>query len=524
MSQSQRDHDWNELPIEICGEILSFLPVLPNFFIASRVCKAWQEQVERLLTSFDKELDRYNFHLHFGYVNASKLAFHDLLKLIFKCRGVKKITLCNMIFSSEVAHVLGLTRVEQLTIFNCTIQDTYLTSDREGSISLPFRSITENECIRTLSQSYPVGRKAIKDTRLFQDFLEISVVSKYFPHLKNILLINTFGHLVIDGEDPKNPPPITFTKVCSTNELSRVNLENVDLAKVTEKQPSDQGDSKSSETTSSGMSYFNTSFQLICSSYFSDKDVLAAVITLTSGQQIAVMALRLSSHKEVRLRNSRSQWKELPAIYCNTFNQWLEVLKKYQLTDCLDPNMLRGTSFTRIKECFEFGLISPFSELSRGYSCLEHFFLEEMLRTVSKKVLKSNAKNSEDLIVTKKKSEHPTPANYSEWEQQACVKECISVIEWIHTNKPSLIDLDNSAVKNALRACKNIDKEWKQWFSKSVKKVASAPEQQPSNFIYWYNFLLSGKKFEPAVNDPIKEKRVEEDSEFTQKAKKKKTK
>lgn len=56
----------NELPIEICGQILSFLPILPWFFKACRVCKAWKEQVERLLTSYEKELDRYHFHLHFG--------------------------------------------------------------------------------------------------------------------------------------------------------------------------------------------------------------------------------------------------------------------------------------------------------------------------------------------------------------------------------------------------------------------------------------------------------------------------
>lgn len=62
--------------------------------------------------------------------------------------------------------------------------------------------------ICNLSNLYPTGRKAIKDARLFQEFLEISQsqpveIRKYFQHLRNIMLINTFENILTDGRTNK---------------------------------------------------------------------------------------------------------------------------------------------------------------------------------------------------------------------------------------------------------------------------------------------------------------------------------
>lgn len=57
---------WGDIPTEIYGEILSFLPILPYYFKFSSVCKNWSEQIDYLLTSMSRNAERFNFHLHFG--------------------------------------------------------------------------------------------------------------------------------------------------------------------------------------------------------------------------------------------------------------------------------------------------------------------------------------------------------------------------------------------------------------------------------------------------------------------------
>ena len=48
--------------------------------------------------------------------------------------------------------------------------------------------------------------------------------------------------------------------------------------------------------------------------------------------------------------------------------------------------MLRFLTIDRLKECIDSRLISPFSELTKGYSCLEEaLYLERLKKTLPQK-------------------------------------------------------------------------------------------------------------------------------------------
>ncbi|KAG2388484.1 hypothetical protein C9374_000648 [Naegleria lovaniensis] len=455
---------WGDIPTEIYGEILSFLPVLPYCFKFSSVCKSWSEQVDYLLNSMSRNAEQFNFHLHFGYVNASKIEYVDLLRIIARCRGVKKITLVNMVVSNEVLNAIALTRVETLIISDCALRSSYTEKRYGNDVVLPFG----NKDIDDLSTIFPSywGRRSFANARQrkedLQNFKQIlgnqnndpetKIVTR-FQFLKYILFINISGTITLnetysakyrklDVFDP-GETDLTTLNFAADKEI----LDNLD-------------------------------------DYNYIKRCFTTLLTVNNHSPIYITALYLEDeHSSSRYSHYLtlqpdparlySQWytlrKSIPIFSLYSFSEWVAILEKYNLFHCFDPSNLNSMSDQRLKECMEAKLIPPFA-LCDGKTFLEIRYLKPMLDAIP--MLSSASKKGK---------------KYADWRNTDLVASCIKFITWIHENRPDTVDEEDAAVKKALKACKDVDKKWKTWFESVTF------DTKPEDMICWAHFLLTGK-------------------------------
>ncbi|KAL9650205.1 hypothetical protein ABK040_011179 [Willaertia magna] len=212
------------LPLEIVGEILSFLNLLPYAFLYQRVCKSWQELLLLLLEEYN---EKTNLHLHFGSVDMSKVTFNDLMKILSTCRNVKKITLCSMCICNEVLRALELTSVETIIFAFCFPKFSYLDENICAKyILLSFSTITKNTQNISLFGGLdpPVAarfslttgleaknRRGMKNLELFKNYLENTKDQmlqkrnefKKFERLKQIILFNSDVDFRLENENCK---------------------------------------------------------------------------------------------------------------------------------------------------------------------------------------------------------------------------------------------------------------------------------------------------------------------------------
>lgn len=438
-----------------------------------------------------------NNHDDSGYVYASNIEYVDLLRIIARCRGVKKITLVNMVVSNEVLNAIALTRVETLIISDCALRTSYMEKRySSGEVVLPFgnKDIAQglDDTTSTLQffwsrRSFLQNKQRKEDEQNFKEILsnqhndpETKITTR-FQFLKYILLINANGVLCV-------------------NESFDVKLKKLK-------------DFNPSETDLTTLNFNVDEYCLECSNnYFSEKseECYTSILTVKNHSPIHITALHLDDKntpfrytQHLTIEPERTTYsidwynlrKSLPIYSLSSFSDWIAILKKYELFHCFDSNTLVNVSEKRLLECMEAKLISPFATCD-GKSYLETRYLKPMFDTIP---MLSNAS---------KKGK-----KYEDWRNSDIVKSCVKLITWIHANRSDAVHEENPAAKKALKFCKDIDKKWKTWFE------GVTFDTEPEDMIYWAHFLLTGE-FSPNSNKKKKKPQIEQESDEEEKPKK----
>ncbi|EFC43182.1 hypothetical protein NAEGRDRAFT_80126 [Naegleria gruberi] len=422
---------WEDLPMEIFYEILSFLPMLPFFFKLSRVNRTWNEILNYLMERAASD-PRYNLHLNFGYINPSKMEYTDLLKILDRCRGVRRITLCNMTVTNEIVRAIELTQVETLVISQCEFITDW---DSRGGFSqywlpqiiLNFDKIENDTRNRYVYSRFSSRTKSSQNNfRAFTELVEKTVTPtmKKLEKLKNVIVF-----------DCQNGCNFYIQGALLSHYLE--NYDKIDFCNIV----------------------LGEKVDIIT------KDPLPKVSSISFRDREPIKILVVKSQQKFQCSLA---YKNLgDADIGESSKDIFDFLKRNDLINGYDPGkLLENIPFSDFIKGVEMGLFTLFSN---GKSII----LEKL------EALSEISPRLDPTIVECFKN--------SSFTESSTFKFVTELLEWIHKTpsaKEDLFEQHKPIYKSCVKVCKDIDKRFKYYQTKTKSN---------EEFIMWAFFLESGQ-------------------------------
>ena len=396
------------------------------------------------------------------------MEYSDLLKIIANCRGVKKVTLHFMMVTPEILKAIGRTSVETLVISNCEVRnelndvdvDNYLSRFRtynshyHSSIALEFQPFEEKI---VTSNSYMLQlQKFSKDVKLTKQ-------TNYFQYLKTVVFLDTPFYALypkfITSEIESTHLYQYMSHECELEHFEIPSFEYLDIDNIKTRPFVD--DTPASTST---FGYFSS---------------------LSPNNPKKMVALK---------RNDR-----LVNILCitNGFIQ-AQTIVNGQYIDYVTIDPLEH------EKCYEFFMRNrlPFNLKTRVSfvgSCKNLSVFRKFVTSGYMKLLDVDINDQTVLFSALDRAYETSPGftgdsypyQFFNWKSQLEISSLISTIKWIHETPEILAQLDqNGAIfKEYVSTCKNMDKRWKNYFSKFKNDINSK--------IDWEHFIKTGEEQAP---------------------------